>query len=121
MIYIGFVITVEEALRLLGLDKSMVTSSYDTKPIQDYLREKGSQVTFSYIDKGACAFGLPVTNNYSETYQTLDDCILGLQSKQREFREEIEKLKVDTSEVNLVWSESKEKPVKNPEGYLIDI
>ncbi len=121
MIYIGYVITVKEALRLLGLNESIVSSFYDTEPIQKVLEEKGSQLDFKYIDKGACVFGIPVCTNYGEKYATLDDCIFDLILVKRTFHLEILKLKLDISEVNLTWIESEEQLVKNPEGYLIDV
>ena len=121
MMYVGFVITVKEAVRLLKLDEFTVTSDYDTLPIQNYLKEKGSQLEFTYIDKGACAFGLHVCNSYGEKYTTLDECIEGLQETKRKFHEEIEKMKIDTREVNLTWIESEERLVKSPQGYLIDV
>jgi hypothetical protein len=120
MIYIGFSISVDEAVRLLKMDPSQISSSYDTAPIQTYLKEKGSALTFASIDKGACVFGLPVCNHYAETYQTLDECIAGLQETKRKFQEEIETLKINTSEVNLISTGVGEKLVKNPQGYLID-
>ena len=121
MIYIGFVVTVPEAIRLLKLDESIVTSFYDTQPIQRFLRDKESPLQFQYIDKGACAFGLPLCNNYAEQYRSLDDCLADMKNKQREFHQEIENLKVDTSVVNLTWIECGERPMKDPQGYLIDI
>ena len=74
--YIGFVITIQEAIRLFKLNKNIASSFYDTEPIQAYLREKNNDLQFKYIDKGACVLGIPVSTEDNTTcfpYANLED------------------------------------------------
>jgi hypothetical protein len=124
MIYIGFVITVNEALRLLKLPDTMVRSFYNTEPIQKYLNEQKSELVFQYIDKGACLFGIEVSINDEKTgfpYAKTDDVFFQILSTKYAFQHEMERLGVDTSKVHITWIEEEEKLMENPQPYVIVI
>lgn len=116
--YIGFVITVEEALRLLKLPEDYVKSSYDTAPIQNYLEERGSSIVFQYIVKGACLFALQVKLRQEPS---VEDTILAMINTKKMFGYEIKALKIDTKVVNINRVEEEAWPVENPEPYIITL
>jgi hypothetical protein len=124
MLYVGFVITILEAIRLLKLDESLVKSFYDTKPIQEYLNQKQTRLVFEYIDKGACLFGVPVDteNGYTKfPYTTIEDTVQSILIAKIAFLRYIKHLDMDTNEVNLTWIEEEEILVENPEPYVISL
>ncbi len=124
MLYVGFVISVGEALRLLKLPENTVSSFYDTKPIQDYLREKDSYLTFHYIDKGACLLGVPVEVEEKNTcfpYANLEDTFYAIIRSKYIFQREVTNLKMDMSYVNITWIEEEEKKVEHPQPYVITL
>jgi hypothetical protein len=124
MLYVGYVVSVEEALRLLKLDESLVTSFYDTKPIQKYLNEKKSELVFRYIDKGACLFGVALELEDPKTnfpYSNIEDTLFQILLAKHAFQQGTEQLGIDTSFVNLTWVESDEKKVENPRPYVISL
>ena len=116
--YIGFVIPIEEALRLLNLEDDFVKTFYDTKPIDKYLKEKGSKLIFEYMDKGACLFAIRVA---LKPEPTIEETLLQLIQAKREFLAEIKQLKIDISKVNLTRVEEESWLVENPEPYVITL
>jgi hypothetical protein len=119
MIYIGFKITVGEALRLLKLNEDFVNSFYHTEPIQKYIQEKKSRLTFSYIDKGACLFAVPI--HIVEEHPSIESTIIQMIFAKRTFLTEMKHLDIDISKVNLTDIDEDEKEVQNPEPYVISI
>lgn len=118
MMYIGFVIPVEEALRLLKLPDDFVQTFYNTEPIQNYLEERGSKLVFQYIDKGACLFGLEVKLRHESS---VEDTIYAMINTKKMFGYEIKALKIDTNVVNINRIEEEAWPVENPEPYIITL
>lgn len=116
MMYIGFVIPIEEALRLLNLKDDFVKSFYDTAPIQAYLEERGSYLVFQYIDKGACVFGFPVKLRQESS---VEDTILAMITAKKQFGYEVRALKINISKVYINRVEEDSWLVENPEPYLI--
>lgn len=123
MIYIGYVVSVAEAQRLLGLNDTFAVSYYDTEPIQKYLKAKGNKLVFRYIDKAACLFGISCSsvNGDIERYNTIEQTIISILLAKQLFYDEIKKLGVDTSVVNLTWVEKEPWLVQNPEPYVITL
>ena len=120
--YIGFVITIQEAIRLFKLNKNIVSSFYDTEPIQAYLREKNNDLQFKYIDKGAYVLGIPVNTEDNTTcfpYANLEDTFYAMIHAKYIFEREIRNLAVDMSVVNITWIESEEVCVEHPQPYVI--
>ena len=118
MIYVGFVIPLEEALRLLKLPENTVSSSYDTKPIQNYLKEKQSKLEFQYIDKGACLLGVKLLLRQESS---VDDTIMAMITAKKFFHWEVKTLGLDISKVNINRIEEESWPVENPEPYVITL
>ncbi len=123
MIYVGYVIRVDEAVRLLKFDFTLVKSFYDTAAIESYLKEQKSKLTFLYIDKGAGLLGISLDDyrGASSPYSTVKDTVFLLEGAQKLFLAEVKRLGIDTSLVNLTWIEEEEHPVKDPEPYVISI
>ena len=116
MLYIGFPIEIAEALRILKLDESLVKSFYDTGPIHAYLKSKGSKLCFEYMDKGTCAFGLPL----GEYQLTVDDSIVRMLQMKKVFWAEVEKLELDLSFIAITWIEQETvEEGKFPQPYLL--
>ena len=118
MMYIGFVIPLEEALRLLKLPEDFVKTFYDTEPIQRYLEERGSKLVFRYIDKGACLFAHEVKLRQEPS---VEDTIYTMITIKRMFYYEIKALKIDISVVNINRIEVEAWPVENSEPYVITL
>jgi hypothetical protein len=93
-----------------------VKSFYETEPIQKYLEEKGSNLVFQYIDKGACLFGLEVKLRQEPS---VEDTILAMITYKKMFHCEVKALRIDTSVVNITRIEEDSWPVENPEPYVI--
>lgn len=115
--YVGFVIPAEEALRLLNLPETFVATFYDTEPIQKYLKEKGSKITFQYIDKGACVFGV---NVHMRQESSLEDTIMAMITAKKIFLWEVKTLGLDIRKVNINRIEEASWLVENPEPYVIE-
>ena len=116
--YIGFVIPIEEALRLLSLPDDFVKTFYNTEPIQKYLQEKQSKLIFQYIDKGACLFGIKV---HLRDESSVDDTILAMITAKKVFLWEVKQLGLDTSKVYMNRIEEDSWLVENPEPYVITL
>jgi hypothetical protein len=116
MMYVGFVIPIEESLRLLKLPDDFVKTFYSTEPVQAYLKDKGSKIIFQYIDKGACLFGIPVE---LRDEPSVEDTILAMIHSKRIFLWEIKTLRIDVSKVNINRIEEDTWTVENPEPYVI--
>lgn len=118
MLYVGFPIEIEEALRILNLDASLVKSYYDTGPIDSYLKSKGSRLQFVYMDKGTCAFGLPLGG-----YQgTVDDLVVRMLQTKKAFWNEVEVLQLDLSYLAVTWIEQETvEEGRMPQPYLLDV
>ena len=114
--YIGFVIPVEEALRLLKLPEDFAKTFYDTDSIQRYLKDAKSHITFQYIDKGACLFGIKVRLTEEPT---LEETIVAMIEAKKDFLCEVKKLRIDISKVNINRIEEESWLVENPEPYMI--
>lgn len=123
MIYVGFVISVAEAQRLLCLNDTFAISYYDTAPIHKYLKAQSSKLVFRYIDKGACLFAIPAThlNEECERYSSIDQTIINILTAKKAFLEELKQLHVSIKTVNLTWIEKEEWLVENPEPYVISL
>lgn len=117
MLYLGYPISLEEALRLFSLDKSLVSTFYHTEPVQAYLKKKNSHLLFFYIDKGSCFLGLSLSDSFVE-YETAVTEIIGLR---RILLSELRNLGVDLSRVELTRIEEEGFWVENPEPFLMSI
>jgi hypothetical protein len=113
--YIGYIISVHEAKRLLG-DSVEVSSYYDTRPIDAFLSQH-STLRFEYIDKGSCVLGIPLEIGNV----CVDDALIQIVQKKNEFKDQIKKLNIDTSTVILQPMEEAEVVVHNPEPLLIQV
>ena len=124
MIYVGFVITLKEALRLFKISEAMVSTYSNTEPIQEYLKQRNTRLVFEEIEKGACLFGVPVDteNGYTQfPYTTIEDTVQSITLAKIAFLRYIKHLNLDISEVNLTWIEEEEISVENPEPYVISL
>jgi hypothetical protein len=124
MLYVGFVISLQEALRLLTLPETTVSSFYDTTPIQKYLNQKKSEIVCSYIDKGACLFAVALDLEDTKTnfpYSNIEDTFFQILLAKHAFKHELRHLDIDTSYVNITWIESEETRVERPDPYVISI
>lgn len=117
MLYLGFPVSLGEALRLFKLDESIVSSFYHTEPVQAYLKQKKSHLLFFYIDKGSCFLGLPLSDNVVE-YETAVTELIGLR---KILLSELRALGVDLSRVELTRVEEEGEWVENPEPFLMSV
>ena len=117
MLYVGFPVSVKEALRLLKLDENIVTSYYDTEPIQKYLQTKKSKLTFFYGDKGSCVLGIPLSDSILP-FETAFGEILVARSN---FILEARALDLDFSHVEITQIEKESVVWENPDPFLISV
>jgi len=119
MPYIGLTLYIEEAVRLLNLDPTIIMSYYQTEPVQKYLREQGSKLVFEYVDKGVCVLGIPFPyTKYHPQMIEIDKGIQTILELKAEFQVEVKKLELDLSEVIIAQMESDSIKMKNPEPFL---
>ena len=121
MAYVGITIEVPEALRLLNLGLEFAKHSYDTGPIDQYLRECDSALRFVYVDKGVCILGLPFRGEpqYWPPMLGVENSILRIRSLAQKFRDEANRLGIDLSKVVIAVMESESIEIENPEPFLI--
>ncbi len=117
MLYLGFPVSVKEALRLLKLDDRIVTSYYDTEPIQKYLHSKNSKLTFFYSDKSSCLLGIPLSDSVLP-FETAFGEILVARSN---FLLEARALDLDLSHVEITQIEKESVVWENPDPFLISV
>ncbi len=115
MLYVGFPISVKEALRLLKLEENIVTSYYDTEPIRKYLQSKKSRLTFFYIDKGVCLLGIPL----SDSVLPFEDAFGEILVARSHFILEARALDLDLSHVEITQIEKESVIWENPDPFLI--
>jgi hypothetical protein len=116
MIIIGFPITVEEACRLLHIELIRIKTFYHTEPIQTYLKEKNAALEFHYIDKGTCAFGIPL-----QTYppRCVGDTTIDILHARRLFLLECKRLGVELHAVEITFVEEEPFLLHEPEPYVL--
>jgi hypothetical protein len=125
MLYVGLPMNIGETLRLLKLDEKYVPSFYDTKPIGDYLKQRGSELLFEYLDKGICLLAIQV--RYPRKAEndvpngTVDQTIVDLIDAKQRFFEECHKLTIDLRCVEIQWIESEPFVLENPQPYVIPL
>lgn len=115
MMYIGYPLLVEEALRLLKLSNTYAENYYDTQKINQYLKGQDSRLQFVYMDKGSCCLGLPL----GHFDMRVDEAVVRILNLKKAFFRELEVLEVDTSVVEITHIEQESVLEKNPEPYLL--
>lgn len=121
MVYIGITLYMEEALRILNMNGTFVKSFYDTKPIDDFLKDIGSCLSFRYLDKGVCVLGIPLEGDrmYWPSMICVEDGLSQILQLTKKFREEVRCLKIDLSSVTIAQMESEALQMQNPDPFLI--
>lgn len=102
----------------------MIPSYKNTKPIQEYLKQRNTRLVFEHIEKEAFLFGLPVDTENANTkfpYTTIEDTVQSITIAKILFLRYMKHLNIDISEVNLTWIEEEEVLVENPEPYVISL
>lgn len=125
MVYIGYPLSIEEALRLCNLTASYDKSDYynyykDVKnKLEKYLKPYG--LHFYGLDKGVYVIGLEVDEHLSNMNVNIDDFMITLITLKNKVKNGISKASIDLSEVE-IETDLEEEPiiVKNPEPYFIN-
>ncbi len=125
MVYIGYPLSMEEALRLCNLTASYDKSDYynyykDVKnKLEKYLKPYG--LHFYALDKGVYVIGLEVDDHLSNMNVNIDDFMITLITLKNKVKNGISKASIDLSEVEIETDLEEEAIiVKNPEPYFIN-
>lgn len=117
MLYIGFYLEIQEAIRILNLDENCCKNFYDTWPIHTYLKEKNSPLEFLYMDKGTCMFGVPVSDGY--IYE-IEELLQSLLTAKKIFWKAVRDLGLDLSTVTVTGIEEEPEVLSNPQPFVIN-
>ena len=117
MLYIGFYLEIQEAIRILNLDENRCKNFYDTWPIHTYLKEKNSPLEFLYMDKGTCMFGVPVSDGY--IYE-IEELLQSLLTAKKIFWKAVRDLGLDLSTVTVTGIEEEPEVLSNPQPFVIN-
>ena len=111
MLYVGLPLEFEECVRLLTgeLDPD------ENFSVQDFLKEKGSDLVFVWIDKGVYAFGYELKGGYMET----EEMVKHIRHYQEKFDAEMVKLGIDLSVVDIAYIDDAEEPMINVKAMLL--
>jgi len=117
MLYIGFYLEIQEAIRILNLDKDSCKNYYDTWPIHNFLKGQNSPLQFLYMDKGTCMFGVPVSTGY--IYE-IEELLVSLVTAKKVFWKAVKDLGLDLSTVTVTGIEEESEILSNPEPFVIN-
>jgi hypothetical protein len=122
ILYLGFPISKGEMYRLLCRD--FLTNEHhnwwDTSDIEMYLKQKGSKLIFTHIDKNVFAFGLELNKmtGFWLPFLSVETAKKYLEEMNNLFVDEIQKLGIDLSFVTIEQMEDVPIELKNPPPIL---
>lgn len=111
MMYVGLPLEFEECVRLLTGE----LCPDEDFSVQDYLKEKGSDLKFIWIDKNVHVLGYDLKGRYMET----EEMVKHIRHYQEKFDDEIEKLGIDLSVVDIAYMEDLEEPMINVKAMVL--
>ena len=125
MVYIGYPVCMEEALRLCNL-----TSSYNKRDYYNYYKDgsdklekylKPHGLNFYGLDKGVYVIGIYVDQELPNMNVNIDDFMITLITLKNKVKNGISKASIDLSEVEIETDlEAETIVVENPEPYFIN-
>lgn len=107
--YVGLPLEYMEAVRLLGKDSEEFS-------VEDYLKAQWSPFTFKWIDKNLWILGVEI---HMDSYIHVGPMIEYIKRAEEIFYNEIKRLNIDLSSVNIVEMECSPIEVKNVKPYLL--
>ena len=124
-LYFGIPVRLEEAIRILKLEDvtpDICDGEYRALTAANEYLEPISEIQIHYLDKGLCVFGFKIeeTGDVWNRYINVDELIQQLTTLKTQFKEEMEHMEVDLSEVTLAHMEEEPEIVNNPLPYVID-
>jgi hypothetical protein len=125
MIYIGYPVNMEEALRLFKLPRTVDSFNPQWWKCSEYINNEIIKygLNFYYLDKGFCVVGIEVNNNLGNIWydhKNIDDCIIGLIQLKKLVKEKFESSGIDLSRIEITHMEGEDVIVSNPEPYFIN-
>jgi hypothetical protein len=125
MVYIGYPVCMEEALRLCNLTTSYNQSDYYNyhkdvnSKLENYLKPYG--LNFYGLDKGVYVIGIEVDNYLSNMNVNMDDFMITLITLKNKVKNGIFRASIDLSNVEIETDlEAESIVVQNPEPYFIN-
>lgn len=128
MLYYGLQMRMGMAIKLLGMpgdwtgDDGKPLWSYEIEPVVEFLEEKESALTFTYVDKGVCILGIELEQphrNLWDRENSFDKTMKAIYEAKITFAAEVKRLGIDLSEVWIEYMEDGELLRKNPEPTLL--
>lgn len=125
MVYVGYPVSNEEALRLCNITTSYSKDDYCNyyndlnSKLKNYLKPYG--LNFYGLDKGVYVIGIEVDNHLSNMNVNMDDFMITLITLKNKVKNGISRASIDLSEVTIETDlESTPIVVQNPEPYFIN-
>ncbi len=125
MVYIGYPVSMEEALRLCNITSSYRINDHSNywndvnRKLKNYLKPHG--LNFYDLDKGVYVIGLKVDNYLSNMNVNMDDFMITLITLKNKVKNGISKASIDLLEVSIETDlEAEPIIVQNPEPYFIN-
>ncbi len=125
MVYIGYPLSIEEALRLCNLTTSFSENDYSNywndvnSKLKNYLKPYG--LNFYGLDKGVYVIGLSIDNHLLNMNVNMDDFMITLITLKNKVKNGISRASIDLSEVEIETDlEATPIVVQNPEPYFIN-
>lgn len=120
MAYIGFPVSLEEAIRLMEDNiRNQNESPEDIQTHTDLNRilKKFTDLRHVWIDKNQCILGVELPNVVCQFWHTIsvDDVLLEMLETKRLFKKEVERLHLDLSSVTFCHMEEEDTIHHNPE------
>ena len=120
MAYIGFPVSLEEAIRLMEDNIRNQNESPDTIHTGgdfNHILKKFTDLRFIWIDKNQCIFGVELQNVACQFWdtKTVDEVILEILEAKQRFKKEITRLHLNLEEVTFCHMEDEDTVHTNPE------
>lgn len=121
MLYIGLPLYSEEIERLFEATDPTLSILV---MIQLALGKKGSKMEFHYLDKNVYVMGYEIPDFWKNIWGhptiSVEDSVILILQKKKEWKAEIESLGLNLSTVTLARMEDEDEIVKHPEPFLIE-
>lgn len=118
--YIGFPVSLEEAIRLMEdhiRNQNESPEAIQTQSDLNRILKKFTSIRHVWIDKNQCILGLQISNVVTQFWNTVtvDDVLLELLETKQQFKKEMILLNLDLSTVTFCHMEDEDTVHHNPE------
>ncbi len=127
MVYVGYPVNLEEALRLFNLEfnEEPTSSYYYYSKCREFINKKINQygLGFYVLDKNLHVIGLNLDESLGscwENHISIDDSIMILLESKKKIKEAMKNANIDLSNIEITHMEGEDIIMDNPEPFLIN-